>query len=257
MVYADGEAAAVHRPLGSGEVYYFGFETMFQKNLQSSLWQGFWKQFHAGIGGEVELDIWRFTFPHIPASDIEPPPGKCLSNNYTIWDTNEAVPVSNLQIEGTYTYSIKPDYAADEGGVADIPFAKGDLMDRRSAVTIKDPTDRKKRYKENLNQFAVGWVNTEPLQIVFTFGKAYPLDRIWMMYTKQLPAITVEGFAGGQWVALGELAAQRTNDHGDYPAVSIQLDAGVPAVEQMRMSFAARGEKEVLVIPEIEIWARE
>ncbi len=257
LAYDTGKPAAVARRLGEGVVYHFGFETMLQKNLESPAWRSYWKQFHAGLGEQTDLDIWRFTFPHVAASDIAPPAGKCLTNNYIVWDTNEAVPVNNLEIAGTYSYSLKPDYAADQGGVTDIPFSKGDLMDRRSAVAIKDPADRKKAYRENLDQFAVGWATTEPLQIEFTFDKPYALDRIWLMYTRQLPGITVEGLAGGEWVRLGELAAQRANDQSDYPAVTIGLDAGAPAVERMRMSFAARGEKEVLLLPELEVWARQ
>ncbi len=251
LTYEDGNVAAAAKQVGRGMVYYFGFDPMTQNALSSEAWKSFWKAFHQAMGQETDLDIWRFTFPAVPAAEITPPAGRCLTNNYVIWDTNEMIPTANLPADGTYTYSVVPDYGIDEGGIENIPFAKGDLMDRRDCVKFNKGT-----FGEELQRSAVSWKATDPVTITFDLGAEYALDHIWVMYGNLVPSVTVEAQIGGEWRQIGAGESRPLTDNGDYPAVTVALDAAAPAVQHMRMTFAAREEGQVLLIPELEIWAR-
>ncbi|MCK5805076.1 MAG: hypothetical protein KAI66_19740, partial [Lentisphaeria bacterium] len=140
LLYEDKAIAAARKQVGKGQVVYFAFEPLFRKTVENANWRAFWTAFHKGLGLKIGQDIWRFTFPKVPAASqvLESPTGWCLSNNYVMWDTNEPVPVKNIEVAGTYSYSRPPDYGTDEGGVTDIPFSRGDLFDRRTAMKIKD-----------------------------------------------------------------------------------------------------------------------
>ncbi|MFP3904937.1 MAG: hypothetical protein ACLFWB_11900, partial [Armatimonadota bacterium] len=252
LVYEDGSVAAARKTVGSGYVYCFGFEPMYQRALKSAAWLGYWKAFHAGLGQAVDLDIWRFMFPPVAGSELTPPAGRCLTNNYVMWDTNEMVPVKNVEIEGTYTYSIPPDYGTDEGGVTEVAFVKGDLFDRRTAMDMKDG-----EFPHELKHFGVGWKTADPVSIEFDLGSRYPLDRIWLIYRKALPETTVEALIEGQWQTIGTHEEHISPDRADYPAATITLNEEAPAVQKLRITFAGADEERVLLIPEIEIWAKE
>lgn len=252
LVLPDGSAAAAVRPVGAGEVYSFGFQPMYQRALGAAQWTSFWRAFHAAMGESVDLPIWRFTFPAVPGAAIEPPEGRCLTGNYVVWDTNEMVPMANVEVDGRYSYSVAPDLGADEGGVTDIPFARGDLMDRRTA-----PAHNDEDYTAHLRTFAVGWRTVEPVTIDFDLGAAYPLDRIWLLFSGQLPDTVVSGLVGEQWRNLGQAARQTVENSSDFPAVAIDLAADAPPVQRLRIELGARDEGQRLIIPEVEIWARE
>ncbi|MEA3400159.1 MAG: sugar-binding protein [Armatimonadota bacterium] len=252
LTYEDGSVAAAIRPLGEGEVYGFGFDPMHQKALQSGAWQRFWRDLHAFFDEGVDLPIWRFTFPPVPEASIAAPPGRCLTNNYVVWDTNEMIPMADLAVEGRYSYSVPPDLGPDEGGAEDIPFSDGDLMDRRSAVEHEDED-----YTAHLRAFAVGWKTIDPVMITMDLGAQYPLDRIWLLFNGQLPDTRVVGRVGDEWVELGAIQKRSVTDRTDFPAVTIDLDEAAPAVRHLRLEVGARDEGRRLIIPEIEIWARE
>lgn len=252
LTYEDGSPAAAARPLGKGVIYYFGFEPLFQGTLSSAPWRAYFKAFHAGLGQAVDLPIWRFTFPAIPAADIKPPPGRCLTNNFVMWNTNEMIPMKNVPTNGTYTYSLPPDIRPDAGGAENVPFAKGNLTNRRLCMDVKDTP-----YWETFAQFATGWKTTDPFSITFDLGQAYPLDRVWLLFNGQLPAMTVEGLVNGKWRLMGRHTGLKPADRGDYPAVKISLDRKAPAVQKVRLNFAAREKDKLLIIPELEIWAQD
>lgn len=252
LAYEDGQAAAVARPVGKGMVYTFGFEPLLQATLNDPGWRAFFKAFHAGLGQAVDLPIWRYTFPPIPAADLKPPSGRCLTNNFVMWVTNEMIPVKNVPANGTYTYSVPPDLRPDVGGSTNVPFAQGALTNRRLCMDVKDAP-----YWETFAQFAAGWKTTAPTTITFEFDRAYPLDRLWLMFNGQLPTVKVEGLVQGQWRTLGQHAGLKPPDRGDYPAVTISLDPEAPAVRQVRLSLAERAAGNQLIIPELEIWARD
>ena len=249
--YENGATAAVRKSVGDGSVVLFGFDPTVEKAAASEAWRAYFKALHSGLGQEVDLDIWRFTFPPVPAADIKPPSGLCLSNNFVMWDTNEPIPVANLAVEGTYSYDVAPDYSPDEGGVTDIPFARGDLMDRRKAPEVKDGT-----YDEEFKRFAVAWKSTAPVTISFDLKQPYALDRVWLLYRGQLPELVVEGLVGDRWQPLGTAPKQEPEDSGDFPAVSIELQ-DAPAVQHCRLRLGARDEGKALIVPELEIWARQ
>ena len=252
LTYEDGQAAAVARPVGKGTVYYFGFEPMFQGALGSAAWRAYIKAFAKGLGQTADLPIWRYTFPRIPAANIAPPKGQCLTNNSVMWVTNEMVPVNNVATTGTYTYSIPPDLRPDAGGSTNVPFARGNLTNRRTCMDVKDAP-----YWETFAQFACGWKSTAPFTITFDLGRPYSLDRFWVMFNGHLPATTVEGLVDGQWRLLGQTTGLRPADQGDYPAVTIPLSAKVPPVQRVRLDLGQRDAGALLIIPELEIWARE
>ena len=252
LVYEDGKPAAVARRVGTGTVYYFGFEPLWQGTLSDAGWRGYFRAFHAGLGQSVDLPIWRFTFPPVPAADIKPPAGRCLTNNSVMWVTNEMIPVKNVATNGTYTYSLPPDLRPDAGGTTSVPFGKGNLTNRRQCLDVKDAP-----YWEAFAQFAAGWQTTAPFTITFDFGRPYPLDRVWILFNGQLPVTTAAGLVGGQWRQLGRCDGMKPDDRGDYPAVTIPLGRKAPAVQQVRLEFAGRDKDMLLIIPELEIWARD
>jgi hypothetical protein len=252
LAYEDGQPAAVERTLGKGRVLYFGFDPLYQGTLNSPGWRAFFGALHAGLGQAVDLPIWRFTFPAIPAAEYKPPPGRCLTNNFVRWDTNEMIPLQNVPTAGTYTYSLPPDLRPDEGGTVDVPFAKGNLTDRRTCLDSKDAA-----YWDELARFAAGWKATGAFTITFDLGEAYPLDRVWLLFSGQLPALRVEGRVADQWRDLGGCSACTPKDKGDFPAVSLALDPQAPSVRQVRLSLGERPAGASLIIPEIEIWARD
>jgi len=250
LVYDDGTVAAAARRVGEGDVWYFGFEPMSPSALGST-WGGWWTAVHASLGEETDLPIWRFTLPMPKDVANTPPFGHCLTNNYLAWDTNEAIPMSNVEVDGTYSYSVAPDWGRDEGGTKDIAFAKGDLMDRRSALTHRD-----ENYGGHLKKFAVGWKTTDPITIDFDLGEPYPLDRIWLLTGRSHPHLSVTGLVDGEWITLGSLAGRPVVDPSDFPARIVKLDNNAPPVQRLRLTVAAREEGKMLLIPEVEIWAR-
>ena len=252
LVYPDGSAAAAVRPIGEGAVYCFGFEPMYQRALGSAAWTSFWRALHASFGEGVDLPIWRFTFPPVPSATIDAPEGRCLTGNYVVWDTNEMIPMANAEVDGRYSYSLAPDLGADEGGVTNISFARGDLMDRRTAPAHDDED-----YTAHLRAFAAGWKTVEPVTIEFDLGAAWPLDRIWLLFSGQLPDTAVTGLVGDEWRTLGQAGHQTVENSSDFPEVTIDLADDAPPLQRLRIELGARDEGQRLIIPEVEIWARE
>ncbi len=251
--YEDGSAAMAYKTVGKGKVYTFGFDPLYYKVLSDAAWREFWKFLHAKFTHAVDLDIWRFTFPEIPAARkvVTPPPGVCLTNNYVVWDTNEAIPMRNRKIAGTYSYSLAPDLVKDEGGLTDIPFTKGDLMDRRQG--LKSPNAARATEQK---RFAVGWTTKKPVTVTFDLGAKYPLRRFWIIFNGELPETIIEGEVNGTWRRLGQVKRQVPVDKDDFPAVSITLDKSAPPVRRLRMRLGTRRTRHI-IIPEIEIWARD
>lgn len=250
LTYSDGSIAASIRSIGAGEVWYFGLDPMSQRALGSE-WVGWWAAVHSFIGEQTDLPIWRFTLPPVEGAAIEPPPGRCLTGNYHAWDTNEAVPMANLEVDGSYSYSPPPDWGRDEGGERDVSFGDGDLVDRRSALAHNDED-----FDAHFRTFAVGWKGTDPITIEFDLTQPFALDRVWLLMGRSLPAVRVTGLAGEQWVELGGAPGGALDYSRDFPEIVIDLADDAPAVRWVRLEIAARDEGEMLIIPEVEIWAK-
>ncbi len=249
LVYPDGSVAAAARNVGDGEVWYFAFDPMSQRALGSE-WVQWWRMAHASTGESVDLAIWRFMLPPVEGAENEPPAGRCVTGNYLAWDTNEAIPMANLEVNGSYSYSLPPDLGRDEGGVEGISFAAGDLVDRRSALAHNDED-----FDAHLSKFAVGWRGTEPIAIEFDLTQPFALDRVWLMVSRSRPAMRVTGLVGEEWVELGSVPGGALDIPGDFPEVVIPIADDAPAVQRVRLEIAARDEGQALIIPEVEIWA--
>ncbi len=250
LVYDDGSVAAAARSIGAGEVWYFGFDPMSQRALGSE-WVAWWTAVHASIGEETDLPIWRFTLPPVEGVAIEPPAGRCLTGNYHAWDTNEAIPMANLEVDGSYSYSLAPDWGRDEGGVEDVAFAHGDLVDRRSALEHRDED-----YDAHFRKFAVGWETLDPVTIEFDLGEAFALDRVWLLTGRSKPAMQVTGLVDGEWVTLGSAETGQLDYRHEFPETVIPIADDAPLVQRLRLKIATRQEGQRLIIPEVEIWAR-
>ena len=251
LEYEDGSVAASSRPVGKGEVWYFGFEPMSQRALGSG-WADWWMGVHKSIGEETALPIWRFMLPPVEDAAIRPPVGRCVTGNYLAWDTNEAIPMSNLEVKGSYSYSVAPDWGPDEGGVKNVSFADGDLVDRRSAREHDD-----ENYTAHLHKFAAGWKTTDPITIEFDLGRSFNLDRVWLLTGRSHPAIEVTGLVDGRWVTLGSVDGFPVENTHDFPERIIKIADDAPAVQQLRLQIPAREKGQYLCIPEVEIWAIE
>lgn len=77
------------------------------------------------------------------------------------------------------------------------------------------------------------------------------------MFAHTLPAVSMAGRTGNTWTELGKQPAQQSPDTADYPGVTISIPANARLVDMLRVSFAALDDNQRLVIPEIELWARE
>ena len=55
----------------------------------------------------------------------------------------------------------------------------------------------------------------------------------------------------------GPGGAATVENASDFPAVTIELADDAPPVQRLRIELGAREEGQRLIVPEVEIWARE
>ena len=72
-----------------------------------------------------------------------------------------------------------------------------------------------------------------------------------------LPTVRVTGLVDGEWQELGGVEGRAVDHSRDFPAIAVPLADDAPAVRQLRLEIAAREEGQRLIIPEVEVWARE
>lgn len=180
------------------------------------------------------------------------PDGLCLTNNHILWRSFNPIVTQDVEIPGTYTYSLAPDNIRDQGGTTDVPFSTGDLTDRRQAPTAGN-VDLK---QSKLQDWIVRYKATEPFHITFDLRQPRDLDRMTLFYSHSglRPAIRVEGSAdGNDWSVMGQAPAlaQGAKDVWD---LEIPLSGG-PA-QYVRIHFDKRRDGDILTLAEMEIWEK-
>lgn len=197
------------------------------------------------LGLKTGRDIWRFKFPEFKTVYQPDPTGRCLTGNYVKWHQEKPLDVLNVSTGGVYKYSLAPDAVADQGGELRIGFDKGDLTDRRLAPVTKK-TDLRPA------DFVVSWKTEQPVSVTFDLQKPYPISRVHLWYSDQLPELTVMGSAEGvKWV---DLAA-----HPKQAPTKDVLDVELKArgtFRYVRLSFGQRDAGQMMTLVECEVWAK-
>ncbi|MBT7846275.1 MAG: hypothetical protein HN742_30670 [Lentisphaerae bacterium] len=246
--FDDGSPAILKRAVGQGMCWYFASSPCTRKALSNPEWKAFFPRLQAELGVATGHEIWRFRFPAklIKAPDL--PTETCLTNNHIAWRKFVPITTCNTDTEGTYSYTPPPDNIRDQGGVADIPFGKGDLTDRQAAPTTGDVIKKNSKIQD----WVVRYKTPAPFAITFDLTVPRDLQRIHVFYTGPLSGLTVATSTNGQdWRVVAEQGEAVTPPR-DVAELAIEF---TPAPARfVRLSFAERKGKGMFVISEIEIW---
>jgi hypothetical protein len=247
--FASGNPAIVGHTFGKGRTLFFCANPFRVPTLGDSSWKAYFTKLQKNFGLVVNEDIWRFRFPESLIKPQPKPTGECLTNNHIFWESCKPLSLVNVDTEGTYSYSFAPDAIGDEGGQADVSFERGDLTDRRKAFTAGNVD----LGTSKLEEWIVRYGKTDPAAITFDFKKAYPVEKVVLFYTGQLPEVTVEISTDGQ-------AWQPFASAGAKPATEDVYDltlAGSPtSARYVRLNFGSRTEKKDFTLAELEVWAK-
>ncbi len=185
---------------------------------------------------KTDRDIWRFKFPEFKTVYQPDPTGRCLTGNYIKWHQERPLDILNVSTGGSYTYGLAPDAVADRSRDA--------LTDRKLAPTVKKADLRPE-------DFVASWKTEQPTEVTFDFREAYPMSRVRLWYSDQLPALTVEGSTDGkEWVRLAEHPKQAPTK--DVLDVKLKVQG---SFRYVRLSFGPRDVGQMMTLVECEVWA--
>jgi len=251
--FDDGSPAIVSHKLGKGKAIFFGFIPNL-KMLEDPEWHKFFKAWVSSFEAPVDLDIWRFQFPDSVIWKEEPKPGLCLTNNHTVWQEETPLFPQNVNVNGTYAYSVAPDAMPDEKtNNGDISFETGHLTDRRKSIKAKKiKASYNSPYKLPVERWMAGWSKTDPVAVTFDLQKVWKPIALKLWFTETMPGFTVEGSADGK-------AWRRLGDHVGLNAGKDVYDLKVPLsvktnCQYVRVNFAERKKGKQLALVEAEIW---
>lgn len=275
--YEDGSAAITAKRNGVGRAIFFGFNPFLLKAVPDPQWRNFFIAFTKSLGTPVDFDIWRFRFPDSVVWKEPALPGVCVTNNRVVWREEKLRFQNNVDVKGSYLYSLPPDRYADVAAGDDILFSEGRLTDRRKSMLAKK-TEAKQYvpYEFPDSHWMVSWARPDPVSVVFDLRESRPLLQLALWFRDAMPAVTVEGSIGGeQWHPLGmatglslssatgevysrpphhEVTAGNAGD--DVYDMVIPLDEDV-SCRFVRVNFEARQQDQKLSLVEIEVWSVE
>lgn len=195
------------------------------------------------LGLETNRDIWRFKFPEFKTVYQPDPTGKCLTGNYIKWHQERPLDINNLTVYGGYTYTVAPDAIPENKNNHWSSFPRMRLLDRVNAPQIKK-ADLKPE------DFVVSWKTEQRMSVTFDFHDPYPISRVHLWYSDQLPALTVEGSADNKtWVHLADNPKQATTKD----VLDLQLPC-TGTIRYVRLSFGPRDPGQIMTLAECEIW---
>ena len=252
--YEDGSPAITANPLGQGRAIFFGSSLFLRKTVREAEWREFFTAWVDGLGAPTGLDIWRFRFPDSVIWQEPEQPGECLTNNRVRWQEEKPSYIQNVDVSGTYRYTMAPDAMPDvaaENG--EISFAAGRVTDRRKSILARKEAPRPYvEYELPASNWMVGWSRTEPVSIIFDLKQPKPLIQFRLWFNDTLPAVTVDGSRDGKsWKLLGQTKGQAAGD--DTYDMVVSLNKEVPC-RYLRANFAARRPGQKLSIVEAEVW---
>jgi hypothetical protein len=249
--FEDGSAAIVSRPLGRGNLELWAHNPLSHAALANPAWQQLFCAL-ADRWGLQHTDVWRYKLKPYATTTVTPPPGVCLTNNALFWENNAPRSVSNLDTGGSYSYSLAPDMPPDNG-TGDLPFSKGNLTDRPQAPTAGDCFSRLEKARlaaPPIESWVAGWGQTDAFTVTFDLREERALDRVRLLYSGHLPAVTVSGSVdGATWEALASASPPATEDVLDCIVGGLK-----GSYRYVRLEVSAREPDEVLTLAEVEIW---
>ena len=244
--FGDGRPAVVSRRVGRGRAIFFAFNPLNGTSVRSREWRKAFRGIAAGLRLATDRDIWRFTFPPFER-DLYPedPSGVCLTNNYLRFENDLPLYLNNLDSGGSYRAIPEPDGAADQGGAGETPFAKGDLTDRRKAYAFNNK-------KTSPDDWRIGWKSARPVTVFFDLKRPFPLTRVRIFYSGQLPAFEVRTSADGRsWTPVAERRATQETEGVRMVARSFQPRRA----RYLRVRFGQRSPGKRFDLVEMEVWA--
>ncbi len=253
--YDDGSPAITLRQLGEGRVIYFALQPFSAAATAVDEWQQIFTSLQRGLGMTTDLDIWRFQFPPFETVELPAPEGVCLTGNHVQWREETQHLVANADASGTYSLSPAPDLAPDDGGVAGISFADGDLTDRANWPELeKTEAAGYKLYVEPLTQWVDRWEAQGEVTVSFDFAAPRQVLRARLFVSGEVPPTVLEGSADGtEWVKLGEAPALSAGDDVlDFTVNS----TSTASLRYARLRFGPRA-AEPMTLCEVEIWGAE
>jgi len=246
--FDDGTPAILKHRLGKGVCYAFASSPCTRKALGNRAWRDAFVGFQRELGLRAGRRIWRF---HFPTGLTQPPPreqGRCLTNNHITWRSFTPITDANVSTSGCYTYSVRPDSIRDQGGVVDIPFAEGDLTDRREAPTAGDVISKKSKIQD----WVVRYKKPDAFDIIIDLGGAFAVNRVRLFYSGPLPGLRVtvspdaRTYTPVKSVGVAEAAPRDVAD--------VRLDFDAVSTRYVKVSFPERSAPGLLVLAELEVW---
>ena len=249
-LFPDGKTAvSMKKYPGGGRAILTAFELQHYQSADPA-WRNAARRILAGLKISGSLPIWNFLYPH--KKEAEPEfPDKCLTGNNFYWWNNTVRTPGNLRLpEAWYSYSIAPDNA---GGKLRCSFAEGNLTNRLKAPQAGDLANRRNRAlvksgKLHRGLFADTWKRTEPLEIVFHFGKRQIVKKAVFFWNGSLPDFTVRDDAGKAYPVRGGKTAGVERAEVVLPSLR---------TETLTVRIPERGKGEHLLLSEVEIWGGE
>jgi len=275
--FEDGKPAIITQSVGKGRTFYFAFNPFgsVYHGSDRAKWPSLFKSLNEGLGIAPDCPIWRFELPAEKFADLmsKRPSGMCLSNNYMYWDMEQPVEVKNVNTGGSYTYSLSPDCMNDVGMgdtgddepgddmlsfISDaIPFSKGDLTDRHRSYRNVFPRRANSSYSNydgiQVGNWAAAWKDPSPFDITFDLKKSFPVHRLRLFFSGQLPEIILfYENESGKWI---RCASKDSLDAGEDVLVVDLEPAATRTCRRLKLRFGARTPSRTLILTEVEIWS--
>jgi hypothetical protein len=230
--------------VGKGSVITFAMSPFTEATVGDPKWRDTFRTLAKNLELKTDRDIWRFKFPEFKTVYQPDPTGACLTGNHIKWHQEKPLNVLNASTGGVYKYSLAPDAVADQGGEVRIGFDRGDLTDRELAPTTKK-TDLRPE------DFVASWKTEQPVSVTFDILKPYPVSRVHLWYSDQLPALTVRGSSDGvKWVDLTRHPKQAPTQ--DVLDVEQKVQG---TYRYVRLSLGPRDPGQTMTLVECEVWA--
>jgi len=248
---AQGNPAIIEKKINSGRSIFFGSNPFSTIAISDAVWKNYFKTMLREFGLKTDNDIWRFQFPKRLIEKIPLPDGKCLTGNAIAWRMNEAVTSFNLELPGSYTYSVYPDQTPDnvQGSLG---FKNGKLTDRWKAPKAGNVDCGKGK----LTDWIVAYKKPDAFSVIFDFSKKYDIDRIQIWYQGQLPEMTVETSSDGKTWKLSALKTIKEKQTEDTDVLDKILKTSYGEAQFVKMNFGSRDKDRILTLAEIEVWAK-
>ena len=240
--FDDGTTAITFHPYGKGGVYFFAWD-IFEKKSSKFQVNSLIKNFAKALNLKTNCKRWNFAFPDTMIASKNKEVSKCLTGNSVFWRKFLPDTSANLNINGSYCYSRRPDIIPDFN-TSNIPFDKGKL------------TNRKRAYESNYRTYVpadwvVEFVTSDAMAITFDLQNTEQLSKIKLFYRGILPSISLEySLDGKKW-----LRKQFSGvDSGTAELAQYTMQLPEPVNMRYCKIIFLKGRDAKLRLAEIELW---